>query len=195
MARPRVNVHAVREQIILIAETLLVESSGQRLVLSDIALRMGVSQPYIYRHFKNKSELVAELIKRWFHKVESTGYGICSSDQPWQDKLRACVLETLRLKRTAYEDNPQLFMSYLQFAQSHKGLVEQHVQVLVNQITQILAPQVPENNLEDLVNFTLDATVQFRVPTAIVSAPSHATALRATMVLDAVIAFIEQRMV
>lgn len=193
MARPRIDVHAVREQIILIAETLLVESSGQRLVLSDIALRMGVSQPYIYRHFKNKNELVAELIKRWFHKVESTGHEICRSDKPWQDKLRAYILEMLRLKRTAYEANSQLFVSYLQLAQSHKGLVEQHVQVLVDQITQILAPQVPEKDLEDLVNFTLDATVQFRVPTAIVSAPSHATPLRATMVLDAVIAFVEHR--
>lgn len=193
MPRPRIDAHAVRDQIVEIAETLLVESSGQRLILSDIAARMGVSQPYIYRHFKNKQALIAELTKRWFDKVETAGHHICQSDKPWQDKLRDHVLETLRLKREAYDANPALFAAYLNIAQSHRDIVEQHTKVLVGQMVQILEPNIRDDNLEELVNFTLDATVQFRVPAAIINMPAHATSHRAAIVLDAVIAFIESR--
>ena len=193
MPRPRIDEQAVRDRIIEIAETLLIESSGRRLVLSDIAARMGVSQPYVYRHFKNKDALVAELARRWFEKVEEDGENICNSSQSWQDKLRTYVLSMLQLKRKAYDANPELFAAYLRFAESHGAVVEQHIKVLVDQIRRILVSSVPENDLENIVNLVLDATVQFRVPAAIMSAPLNATPQRAKPVLNAIIEYIERR--
>ncbi len=193
MPRPQIDARAVRDQIVDIAETLLVESSGQRLVLSDIAVRMGVSQPYIYRHFKNKHALIAELMKRWFDNIEKTGHEICQSGKPWQVKIREHVLETLRLKRAAFDANPELFAAYLNLAKDHQATVSEHTNVLVRQMSQILELGVSENNLEEMVNFTLDATVQFRVPVAILNMPEHATQSRAALVMDAVITFIESR--
>lgn len=193
MPRPRVDNTAIRNRIVDIAETLLVESSGRRLVLSDIAARMGVSQPYVYRHFKNKQALVGELAMRWFEKIETAGDDICTSGDIWQDKLRAHILTTLKLKRQAYDANPELFAAYLRLAGAYPDSVQQHVQILTGQMRRIIAPAVAEHECDELVNLVLDATVQFRVPSAIMDYPAHATAPRAALVLEALIEFIERR--
>jgi len=193
LPRPHIDARAVRDRIVAIAEELLVESCGQRLVLSDIAARMGVSQPYIYRHFKNKQALIAELAERWFHKIEKVGHDICLTDKRWQDQLKEHILQTLKLKRAAYDHNPKLFAAYLSMAQLHPTLIEKHINTLIAQITQILSRHVPKQDIELFVNFILDATVQFRTPAAIINAPTHATEERATIVIDAVITYIESQ--
>ncbi len=191
MPRPRVDTQEIQNRIVEIAETLLIETSGQRLVLSDIAARMGVSQPYIYQHFKNKDALVAELASRWFAKVESAGQDICASDLLWQEKLRSHILTTLELKKGAYDANPELFKSYLQLAASHIEIIQSHADILKGQVRSILDQQLEQRDLDETVDLVLDATVLFRVPAAIVAMPDQATADRAERVLDALISFLE----
>ena len=104
------------DEIVATAETLLKETSGKRLVFSDVSDRMGVSQSYVYKFFKNKDALVAELARRWFEKVEQAGEEISSSNLPWQQLIRSHILTTLALKKNAYQDDPQLFATYLNLA-------------------------------------------------------------------------------
>lgn len=185
MARPKVDQDAIKDQILEIANTLLVESNGQRLSLSDIAKHMSVSQPYIFRYFKNKKELIGALATRWFQSVEHSGERVCNSDLDWDDKLRAYTIETLRIKKTAFEKNPKLFAAHLSLASQHKSVVKDHTQLLNNQIAGILAEKNNKSPSDEILNLVLDATVQFRSPYAILSNPEYATEERANKVLDA----------
>lgn len=192
MARPRKDPQIIRDTIIKIAEGLLAESGGRRLVLSELAQRMGVSQSYVYRHFTSKDALVGELAQRWFVKVETQGKKICASGLTWQEKLREYILKTLEIKRASYNANPELFMAYLVMAGAHEEIVKQHTSTLAEQLREILSQSVPKSQLNTILNLVLDATYQFRVPSAIAHSPSASTKKRANAVLDVLIASIEK---
>lgn len=53
-----------REQILLEAGELFYEHGYQRTTLDMVAKRLGVTKPFIYYHFKDKAEILAEISKR-----------------------------------------------------------------------------------------------------------------------------------
>jgi AcrR family transcriptional regulator len=53
-----------REQILLEAGELFYEHGYQRTTLEMVAKRLGVTKPFIYYHFKDKAEILAEISKR-----------------------------------------------------------------------------------------------------------------------------------
>ena len=196
MPRPAVNHNALCDEIVATAETLLKETSGKRLVFSDVSDRMGVSQSYVYKFFKNKDALVAELARRWFEKVEQAGEEISSSNLPWQQLLRSHILTTLALKKNAYQDDPQLFATYLNLASTHEALVVQHTRTLADQLRRVLDSgfSSKNSNTDKMLEILLDATVQFRVPHAILNAPNNAAPERANQILDVIIDYFEKEL-
>ena len=191
MPRPRVDSQSIRETIIKIAETLILETEGRRLVLSDIADRMGVSQPYIYSHFRNKHELVAELTARWFHTIEEAEEKICAKDMPWQCKLRELTLSAMTIKKEKFLENPELFLACLRMAEPHGDVISIHIEKHHRNISMILSDVVPPAQLERMTMLVVDATIAFRVPIEIARHPERATPERLDEVLSALIHYLE----
>jgi AcrR family transcriptional regulator len=81
---PRVT----RELIVLAATALLREEPDQPLTMVRVAERVGVSPMALYRHFKDRDELVDEVVG---HVLAERNAAI-PTDGPWQDQLRAWVL-------------------------------------------------------------------------------------------------------
>ena len=81
---PRVT----RELIVLAATALLREEPDQPLTMARVAERVGVSPMALYRHFKDRDELVDEVVG---HMLAERNAAI-PTDGPWQDQLRAWVL-------------------------------------------------------------------------------------------------------
>ena len=191
MARPRIDAESVRQQILTIAKELVIESGGKRLVLSDIADRMGVSQPYLYAHFKNKHALMAVLAERWFFEGEEQGRIVCNTNRPWQCKLRDLIQIYLSIKKAEYERNPDLFIACLKIAEPHIEIIVEHIARLHGLFRQVLAEIVPPSQLDTMTNLVLDATTAFRVPYEIARNPDRATSERAEEVVAALIHYLE----
>ena len=191
MPRPRIDTDRVKEQIIEIARDLVVESGGKRLVLADIADRMGVSQPYIYSHFKNKHALVSVLAERWFADSETAGRTICDTERPWQCKLRDLIQTYLAIKKERYLRDPELFAACLRMAEPHRDIIIEHVMRLHGMLREILAEIVPPSQLDTMADMVLDATSAFRVPHEIARNPERATPERAEEVIAALIHYLE----
>ena len=77
-----------REQIVLAATALLREEREQPLTMARVAERVGVSPMALYRYFKDRDELVDEVVG---HLLTERNAAI-PQDGPWQDQLRAWVL-------------------------------------------------------------------------------------------------------
>lgn len=187
MARPAPDVDKIRARMLDLAEEQLAASGGQRLVLSDIAARMGMSQSNAHRFFRTKSDLVRALAERWFETVEArVSQAVADADTP-QDALRACILQTLQVKRARHDADPVLFRAYLVLAADHRDLVQTHTARLTAILRGVLARLVPADRLDGAVALVEDATVQFRLPTMIAQARAHATEARAEAVIDALL--------
>lgn len=166
---------------------MLVETQGRRLVLSEIAARVGISQSYAHRFFPTKADLVRALAQRWFDEVEAESTRIAALDLPPPDRLELWILSILRLKRDRFDADPALFRAYLDLASDHMDLVVEHTQRLGAALRAILADMVPAQDLDRVQATVEDATVLFRVPMNIARFRRNATDERARNVLRALI--------
>lgn len=187
MARPAPDTSNIRAEMLDAAEALLAESGGQRLVMSDIARRLGMSQSYAHRFFPTKHDLVGGLAARWFEAVEAIGAEIIAGNDPAPLRLRRLILATLAVKRSRFDENPQLFIAYMDLARDHMTLVTAHAAVLRGQIREVVSEIVAPQNIELALELTEDATMRFRVPQFIAQYRQTATDQRANAIVDMVL--------
>jgi AcrR family transcriptional regulator len=81
---PRVN----RDQITHAAIELLRTEPDRPLTMARVAEQVGVSPMALYRHFRDRDELVDEVVGRLLTERNAA----IPVDQPWQQQLRAWVL-------------------------------------------------------------------------------------------------------
>lgn len=187
MPRPKVNSEEIANRLLDEAEVLLKENRGQRLVLSDVANRVGMSQSYAHRFFPTKAHLVRALAKRWFEEVERQSRDVLKSELPAYERLKTWVLAMLNVKRDRYDEDPALFNAYLDLAKDHMDVVHIHVNNLRGDLEQILVETVPQERIEQAVQLTEDATVLFRTPHNIAQYRQSATDERAIAVVEMLI--------
>ena len=179
MARPKPDADKIRQQLLHAAEQMLAETGGQRLILSELARRVGLSQSHAHNFFATKSDLVRALAENWFAEVEAAVDRVKAADLAPSAALEAYVLTILRLKRARHDADPQLFRAYLELAGAHWDVVVAHSVRLREVLRDILSRQVPPSRLEAATDMVLDATVAFRVPHMIALSRHSATDERA----------------
>lgn len=185
MVRPAPDIDAIRARMLDAAETVLAESHGRRLVLSDVAARVGLSQSYAHRFFATKADLVAALGARWFAEVEVAARTAADEGPDPAAALRAFVLAILRVKKARHDADPTLFAAYLELAAGHRQVVAAHTARLSAILRDVLAAQVSADRLDAALEMVEDATAQFRVPSLIALYPERATKARARAVVAA----------
>lgn len=183
MARPRIDHDEIRNRLLVEAEKQLEETSGRRLVLSEIADRVGISQPYVHKFFTTKADLVRALAQRWFDDVEHASGTAVETKSPPGERLELWLLSLLRLKRGRFDENPALFNAYLRLAADHPDLVTAHAERLRTDLGRIVADLVPAEGLAGAIELIEDATILFRMPVAIACFRQSATDRRAKAVV------------
>lgn len=162
---------------------MLVETHGSRLVLSELAARIGISQSYVHRFFPTKADLVRALAARWFNTVQAESTRIAALDLTAEKRLELWILGILRLKRDRFDEDPTLFMAYLDLAGEHMDLVKAHTDALTSDLSVILRGMVGDQKLPEALALVEDATLLFRTPHNIARQRDHATDNRAKRVV------------
>lgn len=184
MPRPKVDTEALSKRLLDEAEYLLEESAGRRLVLSDVASRVGISQSYAHRFFPTKADLIRALAARWFEQVQKKSDEAANSQGQAALRLEQWVLAILRTKRAAYDRNPNLFLAYLEMAADHQDLVQEHVERLQSNLRSILSDFESNRPLKESIALVEDATLLFRTPHNIARYRARATDERAKSVVE-----------
>ncbi|ABV93936.1 putative regulatory protein TetR [Dinoroseobacter shibae DFL 12 = DSM 16493] len=175
MARPKPDTDKIRSRLIAEAEAQLEETDGRRLVLSDLAERVGMSQSHVHTFFPTKADLIRELAARWFDAVETASADAASADAPPDARLEQWVLSILRIKRDRFDANPKLFRAYLELAGAHMDLVQSHAAALRADLARILRDLVGAQDADHAVPLVENATLLFRTPQNIAAYRARAT--------------------
>jgi len=191
LARPRIDKDEIRNRLIDEAEAALEESGGRRLILSDLARRVGISQSYTHQFFPTKADLVRALAQRWFTDVERASRLAVEDDGAASQRLKTWVLSILRIKRDRYDRNPVLFDAYLEIASGHMDLVRTHTARLQDDLRKIVSDLVSEGRADQAMRLVEDATLLFRTPHNISRYRHLATDERAEAVVDMLILHLE----
>jgi len=105
----------------------------------DVARALDVSHGTIYRHFSSKDALREAVTRRWLERVEQPLAAISHEDGPAEERLRRWLDTLIATKQDKRRDDPEMFSTYYQLAREATGIVDQHVEELVDQLTAIVA--------------------------------------------------------
>jgi AcrR family transcriptional regulator len=116
-----VAVRLDRELIVQAAQRILADEGLGRLTVRRIGAELGADPTAIYRHFRSKDELVAELVDLAFLSLPDPDPAL-----PWQDRLRLGLRAALAL----YRDNPDFAIALSHQSDDTPGLRRVAEQVL-----------------------------------------------------------------
>jgi AcrR family transcriptional regulator len=126
------------EQILDAARDVLRRYGPAKTTVVDVARELGVSHGSVYRHFPSKAALRDAVAQRWLHEIAGPLRAIAESDLPPPRRLRRWLEELIAAKRTRADEDPEVFATYVQLAAQARGVIAEHVGVLIDQLARII---------------------------------------------------------
>ena len=115
---------------------------SQKTNVVDVARELGVSHGSVYRHFDSKAALRDAVVEGWLRKVSDPLQKIAESDVPPEQRLRAWFDTLRRIKRKKIDTDPQLFNVTREIFSETRGVVKDHIQMLIAQLERIIGDGV-----------------------------------------------------
>jgi AcrR family transcriptional regulator len=118
--------------------------------LTDIAKQLGVSHAALYQHFADKTALLDAVSANWLSEIDEDLAAICrkTAKEP-TDKLRAWMLALHRAKLAKVLHDPELYKSFDLLALAQKPYVQQHMQTMRAQLTDLVREAIAKRRLRD----------------------------------------------
>ncbi|QJB70201.1 TetR family transcriptional regulator [Parasphingorhabdus halotolerans] len=156
MPRPETDIEAGREKLIHMAETIIRERGAISFTITDLAAEAGMSQSNVYRFFENKDQLAEVMAGRWFAELIAIIEDLVETEMPAEQKLYEFFARRLVIKRARFEEDPDLFRSYMELGDQHFEVIRGYVDLTDHYMASILAEAMEAGYFEGL---ELDAVV------------------------------------
>ena len=156
MPRPETDIAATRYRIIAAADRMIQEKGAISFTMSDLATAVGMSPSNLYRFFENKDALAEAMAGEWFAELLVIMEELVSADMPVEEKLYQFFAKRVVIKRARYEDDPELFESYMELGDEHFDVIKGYVDLADHYMASILAEAMEKGYFKGL---ELDAVV------------------------------------
>jgi AcrR family transcriptional regulator len=156
MPRPETDIAATRLRIIAAADRMIQEKGAISFTMSDLAPAVGMSPSNLYRFFENKDALAEAMAGEWFAELLVIMEELVSADIPVEEKLYQFFAKRVVIKRARYEDDPELFESYMELGDEHFDVIKGYVDLADHYMASILAEAMEKGYFKGL---ELDAVV------------------------------------
>jgi len=157
------------ERILDAAEEVLRRYGPAKATVVDVARFLEVSHGTIYRHFPSKAALRDAVAERWLHRVSAPLAVIAEEQGSAVERLHRWFQQLMTLKRRKVLDDPELFATYSAIAQEARGVVQSHVDKLVNQLAVIIESGISNQEFQvadahEAAKAIFDMTIRFHHP-------------------------------
>ncbi|MFE7525770.1 TetR family transcriptional regulator [Kitasatospora sp. NPDC057542] len=157
------------EQILIAAEDVLRRFGPAKATVVDVARILGVSHSSVYRHFPSKAALREAVTQRWLDQAHHELATISNEGGPASERLHRWLTTLFTAKRKKALDDPELFATYMVLVEENSGLVDTHVDTLVDQIAQIVEEGMEGKefklaHIRNIARAVFDATGPFHDP-------------------------------
>jgi AcrR family transcriptional regulator len=157
------------ERILEAAQEVLRRFGPEKATVVDVARALGVSHSSVYRHFPSKAALRDAVTERWLAHLSEPLAGVAAEDGPATQRLRRWFDLLITAKRGRALDDPELFATYLEIAKDAREVVKAHVELLVGQLSRIIADGMAQGEFAAsdpviMARAVCDATARFHNP-------------------------------
>ncbi len=157
------------ERILDAAEEVLRRHGPAKATVVDVARFLEVSHGTIYRHFSSKAALRDAVAQRWLHRVSAPLAVIAEEQGSAIKRLQRWFGQLMTLKRQKVLNDPELFATYSAIAEEARGVVQAHVDELVQQLAGIIESGISSKEFKvadshQAAKAIFDATIRFHHP-------------------------------
>ncbi len=139
MPRPETDMEAMRAKIMDAADQIIQEKGAISFTMTDLATAAGMSPSNLYRFFENKDALAEAMAGEWFAELHTIMEDLVAADIPVEEKLYEFFARRVKLKRARYEEDPELFASYMELGDEHFEVIKGYVDLADHYMATILA--------------------------------------------------------
>jgi AcrR family transcriptional regulator len=130
------------ERILEAAEDILRRFGPAKATVVDVARALGVSHGSVYRHFPTKMALRDAVTERWLERVSAPLEAVVAEDMPAPERIRRWLRRLSDTKQMMAREDPELFATYYQLAESAREVGTAHEVALAGQLGRIIADGV-----------------------------------------------------
>jgi AcrR family transcriptional regulator len=137
-----------REKILETAEMLLRRHGPAKTKVVDIARALGMSHANVYRHFDSKAEMQDIVAERWLLQIAEPLDQIANARGSASERIVKWVEALVAIKRRMIDQDPELFATYNNLAESSRRVIQEHVDHLRSQLCLIVADGVRDGEFK-----------------------------------------------
>ena len=157
------------ERILEVTEDVLRRYGLAKATVVDVARALDVSHGSVYRHFPSKASLREAVAKRWLDRASAPLEKIAQADAPAPAKLERWLRALFTAKQKRFNEDPEMFATYLTLAQEACKVVKGHKEGLIDQVASILSDGVKQGAFEVVdvktsARAVFDASIRFHHP-------------------------------
>lgn len=158
------------DRILEATEEVLRRFGPSKATVVDVARALGVSHGSVYRHFRTKAALREAVTARWLGRTEELLSEITEGPAgSAEERLRSWLSRLFEAKRHKAGDDPELFATYAVLITEASDVVDEHLVVLVSQVTRIVEEGVRAGEFVaadpvSVAQAVFDATARFHDP-------------------------------
>ena len=157
------------ERILNVTEDVLRRFGLAKATVVDVARALEVSHGSVYRHFPSKVSLRQAVAKRWLDRVNAPLRKIADASGPAPERLDRWLRTMFEIKQRKFNEDPEMFATYLTLAQEACQAVKAHREGLMQQIAHMLADGVKQGvfevaDVKATARALFDATCRFHHP-------------------------------
>jgi len=192
MPRPETDIEAKRIEIMDVADQLIRDRGAISFTMTDLANAAGMSPSNVYRFFENKDALAEAMAGEWFADLLAIIEKLVAADIPVEEKLYQFFAKRLVLKRARYEEDPELFASYMELGDEHFEVIKGYVDLADHYMASILAEAMEAGyfkglELDQVVSLVNTMMQPFCNPKLMMQMMHLATEERLRMVIDTIL--------
>jgi AcrR family transcriptional regulator len=118
--------------------------------LTDVAKKLGVSHAALYSHFEDKSALFDAVSERWLLQIDDSLAAVCrkSGTDP-SEKILAWMLTLHRAKLAKIQHDPELYKSFDLSSSKDKAYVRRHLATMRAQLVSLAKEAIAKRRLRD----------------------------------------------
>lgn len=191
MPRTGLSAPEIRSKAVDAAAAMMREVGYDKVRLTDVAKKLGVSHAALYAHFEDKAALFDAVSERWLVQIDDHLAEICGKRGNPADKIVEWMVMFHRAKLEKVQRDPELYKSFDLTASLKKPYVRRHMETvraqLVGLATEAIAKRKLRADPEAIATVLYEATMGFHHPklVALYAHEAREPVLRA--VLDSVL--------
>jgi AcrR family transcriptional regulator len=157
------------ERILEVTEDVLRRYGLAKATVVDVARALDVSHGSVYRHFPSKASLREAVAKRWLDRASAPLEKIAQADAPAPAKLERWLRALFTAKQKRFNEDPEMFATYMTLAREACTVVKAHKEGLADQIAYILSDGVKQGafdvaDVKASARAVYDASIRFHHP-------------------------------